>query len=345
MIFARDASYALLGQGHLRMEFDVVFPDGSHFNHADWMSEALIIDSSFDSHVPESDKKVESVWTAAGKRYELVVAADGSSATVKLQGQRIQGSFTLRSTAPPHYPNGKTHAEAGDDTPTELCPKINLVEVIPTGAFEAELVCDGRPLRFEGIGGHMHVWAEGSWFDTVRGWRMCRAAAGPYNLTFMQWSSLLDGQTYTSGYVARDGKKVFGGLEVTDGLEERGNEGKNLVRWTPQYNVGVSGPHRDKSSGTVLQYRSADTGEEYRFELVHKRVAFDVNFGGGDSGLTGFLGEVSGGKVGEERYRGPSFANVSVLPRKCSISAFLTDSKLNLFQRVGERYTSLSVCL
>jgi hypothetical protein len=43
----------------------------------------------------------------------------------------------------------------------------------------------------------MHVWAEGSWFDTVRGWCMCRVAAGPFNLTFVQWSSLLDGKTYS----------------------------------------------------------------------------------------------------------------------------------------------------
>ena len=33
---ARDASYAMLGQGHLRVELDVTFSDGTHFNHVDW---------------------------------------------------------------------------------------------------------------------------------------------------------------------------------------------------------------------------------------------------------------------------------------------------------------------
>ena len=326
IIFARDASYALLGHGHLRMEIDVVFPDGSHFNHADWISESVIEDSSQD-HGAENARKVESLWTGAGTRHSFTIASDGSSAHVDLQGQNIQGSFTLRSTAPAHYPGGKTHAEAGDETPTALCPKINLVEVIPCGTFEASLVVNGQPLQFQGIGGHMHVWAEGSWFDTVRGWRMCRAAARPFNLTFMQWSSLLDGRTYSSGFVAESGKKAFGALEITDD-PAGGPEEKNVVRWQPQHNLGTTGPHQDKNSGSVLRYKSTRSGEEYRFELFHKHVAFSVNFGGGNSDLTGFLSEVSGGKVGEESYRGPAFANVCVLPRKSPTAAAQHGCKL-----------------
>ena len=319
IIFARDASYAVLGHGYLRMEFDIVLPNGKHFNHVDWMKEAVIEDSSRDDD-PKIIGKVESLWTAPGKRHSFTIAGDGSNAHVKLQGQIVQGDFTLKSTAPAHYPGGKTHAEAGEETPTALCPKINLVEVIPCGTFAANLIINGRHLSFQGIGGHMHVWAERSWFDTTRGWRMCRAAAGPYNVTFMQWRSLVDGRTYSSGFVARNGEKSFGALEITDDADG-GPEEKNVVRWKPLYDIGVTGPHQDKSSGSVLQYRSALTGEEYRFELVHKQVAFSVNFGGGDSGLTGFLSEVSGGKVGESCYRGPAFANVCVLPRKSRIIA------------------------
>jgi hypothetical protein len=124
--FARDASYALLEHGHLRIEFEVVFLDGSHFNHLDWMSESVIEDSS-QGHGAENVGKVESLWTAAGKRHLFTVAGDGSSAHVDLQGQNIQGSFTIKLTALVHYPGSKIHAEAGDETPTALCPKINLV--------------------------------------------------------------------------------------------------------------------------------------------------------------------------------------------------------------------------
>jgi hypothetical protein len=117
-------------------------------------------------------------------------------------------------------------------------------------------------------------------------------------------------------------------LEITDD-PDGGPEEKNIVRWQPQHNVGVTGPHRDKSSGSVLRYKSARSGEEYRFELVHKQVAFSVNFGGGDSGLTGFLSEVSGDKVGEESYRGPAFANVCVLPRKSPTAAAQLEPRLS----------------
>ncbi|KLU92849.1 hypothetical protein MAPG_11811, partial [Magnaporthiopsis poae ATCC 64411] len=45
-ILARDASYAVLGQGHLRVQLDVTFSDGTHFNHVDWMAEAVTEDAS-----------------------------------------------------------------------------------------------------------------------------------------------------------------------------------------------------------------------------------------------------------------------------------------------------------
>lgn len=370
MIFARDASYALLGQGHLRMEFDIVFPDGKHFNHADFMSEAVLEDTSCDA-IGEEDRAddeagdgveggqgfrrrkgkdggdgawegkskseknpgmIKGVWTAPRKTYTHTIAADGSTARVDLDGPEIQGSFTLRSTSPPHYPRGETHpfgangANLSDGhASTQLCPKIHWVEVIPTGVFEADLVVQGRPLRFKGIGGHTHIWAAGSWFDTIRGWRVCRAMVGPWSVTCGVFTSLEDGKTYASGYVARDGRKEFGALVEQGGVNsssgdgnDDGHESRLVIKWEPTYNMGVAGPHQDKSTGCILHWKSGKPGKEWRFELAHKQVAYGVSFGGGDTGLTGFLSSASGGKVGEQVYNGVGFASISVLPRKCS---------------------------
>ena len=293
VIFARDASYAMLGHGHLRMEFDITFPDGKHFNHADFMSEALeetdcdtidkVTGNGSGDGKSDSKKKagqIKGVWTGPRKTYTHTIAADGSSARV---------------------------------------------EVIPTAVFEADLVVQGRPLRFNGIGGHVHIWAAGSWFDTVRGWQVCRAVVGPWSVTCSEFTSQEDGKTYTSGYVARDGQKEFGALTERDSvklspgdLKEERHQGGTMVQWKPTYNTGISGPFQDQSTGCTLHFKSGDSGEEWQFELTHKHVAFDVSFGGGDAGLTGFLSGASGGKMGEQVYSGTGNANINVLPRECS---------------------------
>ena len=365
MIFARDASYAVLGQGHLRMEFDIKFPDGKHFNHADWMSEAALEESDCDttgegngsgSRDRRSDSQnkanhIKGVWTSSRKKYTHTIAADGSSARVDLDGPEIQGWFTLMSTAPAHYPHGESHPvpvsrEGASDghASTQICPKIHYVEVIPTAVFDADLVVQGRALRFKGIGGHVHIWAAGSWFDTVRGWQVCRAVVGPWSITCNEFTSQEDGKTYTSGYVARDGQKEFGALVERDSMELAdgeprgdGHQGKTMVKWTPTYMTGVAGPFQDKSTGCVLRFKDGESGEEWQFEMAHKRVAFDVAFGGGDSGLTGFLSEASGGKMGEQVYRGVGNANINVLPREYSVHNFSHISPLRPLLMVGDR--------
>ncbi|KAI5921284.1 hypothetical protein F4810DRAFT_679189 [Camillea tinctor] len=312
---ARDASYALLGQGHLRVELDVTFSDGTHFNHVDWMSEAVINESKSGG--------VDGTWTAKDKTYKHTIVSDGSRATVHMDTPEAKGNFTLAGLSPAVYPGGQTHDEVvsqGKTVSTELLPKINLVQVIPTATFEADLMFRGRPLRFRGIGGHMHIWAAGSWFDTTPGWRVCRGVAGPWSVTCMEWSAP-DGTVHSSGYVAKDGQKRFGELEIyreDDPPTLPGAQSKKKrkqVRWLPTYNTGHSGPFNDKSTGAVLHFTTSEPGEEYRFEITHRRTAFDVWFGGNECGLTAFLGEVSGGKVGEEVYKGVQFTDVCRFPQ------------------------------
>ena len=128
---------------------------------------------------------VKGLWTAASKSYVCTIAMDGSLATVQMSTPAVKGHFRLKSLSPPVYPGGETQDElAGSEqdgkvASTELLPNIHLVQVIPTGIFEADLDFQGRPLRFKGMGGHMHIWAAGSWFDTTLGWRVCRGVAGP----------------------------------------------------------------------------------------------------------------------------------------------------------------------
>lgn len=335
---ARDASYALVGKGHLRVQLDLTFPDGSYFNHVDWMSEAVIQDASSEKDPDGTGAPVTGVWTAPNKTHKHTIAADGSSARVDVNSPDVKGYFTLSALSPPMYPGGETHDEvraAGNKkpAPTELQPGINLLQVIPTAVFEANLTYRGRPLRFRGIGGHMHVWATGSWFDTTRAWRVCRGVAGPWSVTCMEYTDM-EGLRHSSGYVSRSGKKHFGAMEVYRPSETaetpspsstmaNGSAEKTTttrVRWVPTYNTGFCGRFADTSTGCILHFSTGVPGEEWQFEFTHRRTAFETLFGNADTGLTAFLGEVSGGKVGEESYRGVQFTDVCVLPRK---SAFL----------------------
>ena len=134
-----------------------------------------------------------------------------------------------------------------------------------------------------------------------------------------------DGTVHSSGYVARDGKKHFGALEVYRGPESSPSVSKKRVRWLPTYNTGIPGAFNDKSTGCVMHYSTSMGlhGEEFRFEITHRRKAFDVYFGGGDCGLSSFLGEISGGKVGEEVYKGVEFTDVCVFPRKFDLNTLM----------------------
>lgn len=296
------------------MEFDAVLPDGSHFRHAGFISEAALGDSTKDV-VGNDIGRVRGIWTAPGKKCDLSIEADGSIARGSFQSVKVSGSLSLKSTAPAHYPNGLTQSQAGTNTSTELCPKINLVEVIPNGRFECNVAPGGQVLKFTGIGGHMHIWAEDSWFSTVRQWRMCPAVAGPYSLSLMQWTSPVDGRTYSSGFVTDRGEKMFGAMEMTqnkDAASEVGDS-KTKVRWLPIHNVGVVGRHADQSSGAILQFKA---DKEYRFKFTFRKLAISVNFGGGDTGLSVFHCHVSGGEVGSETQAGVGYVNLCGIPRK-----------------------------
>ncbi len=341
---ARDASYAVLGRGTLRIELDVVFSDGSRYNNVDWMSEAVVEDRGG----AKGSGTVDGSWIASGKSYRYQIAADGSAAKVEIDTRDVQGHFTLAALSPPVYPNGETQEElrgSGKTASTELLPKIHLVQVIPTGTFEGDLMIKGRIVRFRGIGGHMHAWAAGSWFDTTLGWRVARGVAGPFSVTLMEYTDM-DGAVHSSGFVAKDGKKLFGGKELYATprsastlqralryLHEDDKKPKQTVRWTPTYNTGFAGRFDDTSTGAILHFATSETGEEYRFELIHRRKAFEYLFGSSDTGLTAFLGEIKGGKVGEEVYRGVQFSDVCVLPRKRSPSCSILTQNSRVYYR------------
>ena len=323
--FARDASYAILGHGHLRMEFEFVFEDGTRAHFADWMNEATITDTS-----GENGKvgEVKGVWKGKGRTYTHTIASDGSFAKVELDSPEIKGTFTLTATSPPHFPCGQSWPLARGEAPasTQLCPMVHNVQVIPIAVYEADLVIKGRSLKFKGIGGHEHNWASGSWFSTVRKWQLTRAVMGPYGLTFREFTSLLDGRTYITGFVTEDGKKVFGAMIDREGIGSNveSTRGDGLVlRWEPTYRPGFSGPHFDKSTGFTIHLKTGVPGEEWKFDISYRSLAFDVSFGGGETGLSIFLSKASGGRVKGEVHSGVALVNTSDLPRKFTSLAAL----------------------
>lgn len=120
---SRDASYAILGQGNLRVEVDVVWEDGTQFGQVEWMDSSLIENCA---------GNVRGTWRGPEEReYSFEVAENLKTATVKIKSPAVSGSFFLRSFTPAHYPDGKIFPDASAST--QIAPLLHWVEPIPAG--------------------------------------------------------------------------------------------------------------------------------------------------------------------------------------------------------------------
>lgn len=304
MLFARDASYTALGKGHLRMELDLVWQNGTKFTQAEFMDEATVRDC---------DGEIAGLFRSPGRTYSFRISKDFQSVKVEIAAPPVEGSFTLTATGPPHYPGGELHPSSNASTLTS--PSLHFAEIISAGRFDANFVIDGSPFAFRGIGGHDHGWAARSWFDIVKGWHIVRAVVGPYSMTLWAPIALSDGVTYSSGFLARDGRKIWGKMITSSQVL---SEDDDYVKLGKTYGGKVLGTLGDKNTGYVLDFASPRSGEHWKFNLEHNNVAFEMGFGAG-SGLTGFTSWAQGGLVGGEQYRGVAFGEQVKLPGQSSV--------------------------
>ncbi|KAK2746497.1 hypothetical protein FQN57_003123 [Myotisia sp. PD_48] len=116
---------------------------------------------------------------------------------------KIKGSFSLKSTAPPHYACG--HATGGMDM--QLMPKIGWANAVPDGNGEVDMIIEGSKLRFQGSVYHDKNWGAAPFHKISKTWYWGRSRVGPYSIVWFYVISTTDEKS-VSAYVSMDGTIV-----------------------------------------------------------------------------------------------------------------------------------------
>ena len=117
----------------------------------------------------------------------------------------IQGTITLKSLAPPHYPCGFDVPGATE----ELIPHVYWSNAIPDARAHVDLDIGGTKVEFTGSGYHDKNWGDVPFVTTTDFWYWGHAHLGPYSIV---WFDAVDstGKEVTSGYIAKNGKPLLG---------------------------------------------------------------------------------------------------------------------------------------
>jgi hypothetical protein len=301
LVFSRDPSYAFFGQGNLRVEFYIVFGDGTRIEELDYLSESTIINCP---------GFTAGIWNSTDRSYSFHVTNDMNYATLKFDSWRVRGGLTMSSSTTPHLADGTPwKPEGGKKDGTELAP--GLFYSLPIGgaavAVDATL-SSGKRIAFSGRGGSTRLWATQGWLEICDGWRAIRAWAGPYSIVYWDLVSRMDrGVKYLSAHLFYDDQLVMG--------TQIGNvsDTDDYVLATDVFDGEIMGRYRDKNTGHDLEFVSPAKDRRWTFQVQHIQKHYEFGAGGG-FGQTGFTDRVVGGEVGELQYEGKGISESTLWP-------------------------------
>ena len=293
----RDAAYAFLGPGNLRLSIDAVWPNGTTWSWVDYLEASVIW---------ESDGAVYGNWSKAHHTYVFKITSDSSAATLQFDTPAIKGTIHMTSLARPRYADGQHFPSA--ESSTQNAPLLHWVEPIPAADTNVDLTVAGTPLRFDGLGGHMRFWGPRSWFDGLMHWKAFRARVGPFALSFWAATSRVNkGEVYPTVYLSNDGERVFASQRLVRSNDKGALPEEDYFTYEPIVDeAGVRGGLADPAVGYTVELVAPKAGKRWRFTLTHRVVEFEFALSGGAGG-TAFVGEAVGGRVGGKRYTGTFF--------------------------------------
>lgn len=331
--FYHDPTYAFLGPGNLRLSLDAVWPNGSTWSLVDYLSQA---------NIDICDQGTTGVWSKkqgpVSSSYSFSIAADNSLATLEFNTPRLQGSITIRSTVPARVADGSsTNTLVNPTAPppsTFNAPALHWSEPIPAGRATVDLVLDGSPLSWEGMGGAERWWAGQGWLDALQGWRAVRAVVGPYVLTYWAPTSRLNaGTLYPSAFLARGGKKIFHATRSGPSLDSTTNQEPYIeYRGIPAKTNPSESGDRSKSNnhhnnhqrgaiqGYIVHLVAPRESRRWEFTLTHRNLEFEFDLGDGSGGVA-YVGTAAGGEFGDDVYQGGVFFNEWVDVTKLKVPA------------------------
>ena len=297
--FYRDPNYAVLGSGNFRLSVEITYANGTRFAQVDYPKES-IIETCLNG--------TRGLWKDSDYSYSFEISKDMSRARVGMNTPRAKGNIIIESITPPRYADGSlwpSHTAS-----TQAVPFFNWVEPIPVGTVDVDLMVDGRPYTFTGMGGHERLWGAFSWFTCLQGMTAVRTMLGPYALSYVSFTSNIDkGFLKPSVVLSENGQQIF---SSTIGEE---SDTDDYVKLTKTYGGTVTGTLRDKVTGYELELVSPGTKRHYTFIIEHRNVGFEYILGEGVGG-SGFSAISRGGPVGLEQFSGVAFTEALTFPKK-----------------------------
>jgi hypothetical protein len=290
--------------GHVaaqRLFLSVVWPNGTRY------MESVFVDVS---DVRQCRGSTTARWTndTSGVRWAFTSALDYSDTVVTIESPMVKGTYTIKALTPAVYPNGLEYPSADGDP--LFAPGLYWEETVPVGAVEADLSIRGTPFTLSGYGGREKNWNAGAWADISLDWDMVRGAVGPYAFIVWRYASQADGNTYFSMVLFEDSRVVFrtsrlgasnAEAERSHGVVTHTDTGSVHLASAP--GAGVQSLPESRFSGYVLDFVSPETKQRWRFAVDFTRTVYWFP-ASPTLRIGGFVGSVTGGLVGGEKYTG-----------------------------------------
>ena len=296
LVFFRDPTYLAAGLGTLRVSVDAVWANGTRF------SSTLVVDNSnvTDCKHGASGWENKGVWSGGSCTDCWFKAVDDRHVTIRiagtgLEGNTIDGTFELTSFTHPRYPDGENYPSKSASL--ELAPLIYWNEAIPAGNVETSFILSGTELSFTGYGGFDRNWGPFIWDFVADHWWWVRIISGPYTGVFWKYFSPFSNRYHVYGYLEESGKVL-----VAASQEESG-DGSDWATVELKYDPnGVHGSFQDNSTGFIIDFHSATTGDVWQFDVNHTNLVFEPPQSNDE--YSRFANLAKGGKVGGQQFAG-----------------------------------------
>lgn len=296
--FYRDPNYAILGTGNLRLSVEFAYADGKRFAQVDYPTNSIV------ESCPQGTR---GVWKTKDYSYTFEISSDMSVARIGIDTPDVKGNVLMKSVTPPRYADGSVWPNANGTTAT--VPYFYWVEPIPIGTVAVDMVIEGKPYTFTGMGGHERLWSAFSWFTCLESMTAIRVLAEPYALTYVAFeSNMVKGLHVPSVILVEKGSIIFSTRRTEPSDDE------DYVVLTKAYGGAVTGSLKDKVTGFELVLVSPQTKRQWSFIITNKNVGFEYFLGEGVGG-TGFSGSAIGGPIGLKQYTGMAFAESLIFPK------------------------------
>lgn len=229
------------------------------------------------------------IWSGVGT---FNSTPDLSEYTVYLNTGSIEGSLSINSIAPAHYPDGNP---PGANANIAVSPGLYWTNAIPAGIANCKFTVNGQVISFQnGIGYHDHNWGGLILPMLIETWYWGHATVGPYSFVWFDIISTITGTRFSSTFLVRNGEIIV----ASQNTPFASSDDFTLV--FPLGNGTDYPPTGNSNLPSAFLIDIVDDSNRWSFFAK----AVDVTSNGFGGFYTRWIGTVSGGEIGGDLYCG-----------------------------------------